>query len=123
MTAPGLTAAGDRVRLPAYDAVMVPLIDALAVAYAEDPVTVGHLLAGHAARVLRLDYAEFAESVPEYERSIRAAEADGTRAALCAELSDEVTRDPLLTADAAVTLATRLTRLAAHIRHTRKATP
>lgn len=118
MMRPGLTAAGDRVRLPVGDDLLAPLLDALAVAYAENPVEIGHLLAGHAARVLRLDYAEFAESMPEYERSMRAAEACGSREALLAELPEDVSADPLLTADSAITASTRLLKLAAHIRHT-----
>lgn len=123
MMRPGLNAAGDRVRLPAYEAHVVPLLDALAVAYCEDPETVGPLLKLHAAHVLRLDFAEFSESVPEWERQVRAAEADASRDALCAELPEDVAADPQLTADDAITTATRLTRLAARIRHTRKATP
>ncbi|MGK3093742.1 hypothetical protein ACG93S_28960 [Streptomyces sp. WAC01490] len=118
MIRPGLTATGDCVRLPVGEQLLAPLVDALAVAYAEDPYMVGRLLAGHAARVLALDYAECSEDVPEYEQSIRAAEADGSREALLGGLPEEVQRDPLLTSDDAITLATRLTRLASHIRHT-----
>ncbi|MGW1152007.1 hypothetical protein ACWD45_12100 [Streptomyces rubiginosohelvolus] len=122
MIRPGLTAAGDRVRLPVGEQLLAPLVDALAVAYAEDPYMVGRLLTGHAARVLALDYAECSEDMPEYERSIRAAEADGSREALFGGLPEEVQRDPLLTPDDAITFATRLTRLASHIRlHPRKA--
>lgn len=123
MMRPGLTATGDRVRLPVGEDLLAPLLDALAVAYAESPVEMGHLLAGHAARVLRLDYAEFAEDMPEYERSIRAAEACGSREALLAELPEDVSADPLLTADAAITASTRLLKLAAHIRHTTNRSP
>lgn len=118
MMRPGLNAAGDRVRLPVGEELLAPLLDALAIAYAENPVELGHLLAGHAARVLRLDYAQVAESMPDREREMRAAEADGTREALLAELPASVSADPHLTADDAITTATRLTRLAAHIRHT-----
>lgn len=118
MMRPGLNATGDRVRLPVGDALLAPLLDALAVAYAEEPEHVGRLLAGHAERVLRADYAQFSESMPEYEREMRAAEADGSREALFLELPADVSADPLLTADDAITTATRLTRLAAHIRHT-----
>ncbi|MFI0593662.1 hypothetical protein [Streptomyces griseus] len=122
MIRPGITAAGDRVRLPVGEQLLVPLVDALAVAYTEDPDAVGRLLTGHAVRVLALDYAECSLDMPEHERSMRAAEADGTREALLGELPDEVQRDPLLTPDDAITLATRLTRLASHIRlHPRKA--
>ncbi|NEA19849.1 hypothetical protein [Streptomyces halstedii] len=123
MMRPGLNAAGDRVRLPAYEAHVMPLLDALAVAYTEEPEHVGQLLTAHAVRVLALDVAQVSESMPEYERSIRAAEADDTREALLMGLPADVSADPQLTADDAITTATRLTRLAARIRHTRKATP
>ncbi|MFD3790817.1 hypothetical protein [Streptomyces cyaneofuscatus] len=115
---PGLTAAGDRVRLPVGEQLLAPLVDALAIAYTEDPEVVGRLLTGHAVRVLALDFAECSLDMPEHERSIRAAEADGTREALLGELTDEVQRDPLLTPDDAITLATRLTKLAGFIRRT-----
>ncbi|WP_405195143.1 hypothetical protein [Streptomyces anulatus] len=118
MIRPGLTAAGDRVRLPVGEQLLAPLVDALAIAYTEDPEAVGRLLAGHAVRVLALDFAECFLDMPEYERSMRAAEADGTREALLAELPDEVQRDPLLTPDDAITLGTRLTKLAGFIRRT-----
>ncbi|WP_326678543.1 hypothetical protein [Streptomyces sp. NBC_01237] len=121
MIRPGLTAAGDRVRLPVGEQLLAPLIDALAITYTEDPDAVGRLLAGHAVRVLALDFAECSLDMPEYERSMRAAEADGTREALFAELPDEVQKDPLLTPGDAVAFATRLNRLAARIRRT--ATP
>ncbi|MGW9385371.1 hypothetical protein [Streptomyces globisporus] len=122
MIRPGITATGDRVRLPVGEQLLVPLVDALAVAYTENPEAVGRLLTGHAVRVLALDYAECSLDMPEHERSMRAAEADGTREALLGELPDEVQRDPLLTPDDAITLGTRLTRLASHIRlHPRKA--
>lgn len=122
MIRPGLTAAGDRVRLPVGEQLLAPLVDDLAIAYTEDPETVGQLLAGHAVRVLALDFAECSLDMPEYERSMRAAEADGTREALLAELPDEVQRDPLLTPDDAITLATRLNKIAGFIRlHPRKA--
>ncbi|MGC5343682.1 hypothetical protein [Streptomyces sp. DT171] len=123
MIRPGLTASGDRVRIPVGEQLLAPLVDALAIAYTEDPDIVGRLLKLHADRVLKLDFAEFSESVPEWERSVRAAEADGSREALLGQLPAEVQSDPRLTADDAITLATRLTRLASHIRHARKATP
>ncbi|MEU2759359.1 hypothetical protein [Streptomyces sp. NPDC007094] len=118
MISPGFTAAGDRVRLPVRDTLLAPLVDALAIAYTDDPEIVGRLLTGHAARVLALDHAECSEDTPDYVRSIRAAKADGTREALLAELPVEVQRDPLLTPGDAVALATRLTRTAAFIRRT-----
>lgn len=117
MMRPGLTSAGDRVRLPVAEQLLAPLLDDLAIAYAEDPVNVGQLLAAHAGSVLRLDHAAVSEDMPEYERAIRAGQADESREALLAELPAEHT-DPLLTADLAITLAGRLTHLAAHIRHT-----
>ncbi|WP_430479344.1 hypothetical protein ACQZM9_21940 [Streptomyces sp. P11-1] len=122
MIRPGLTAAGDRVRLPVGEQLLAPLVDALAIAYTEDPETVGQLLAGHAVSVLALDYAACSDDVPEHVRAMRAAEADGSREALLDSLPAEVQQDPLLLPDDAITLATRLTRLASHIRlHPRKA--
>ncbi|WP_371796013.1 hypothetical protein [Streptomyces sp. NBC_01718] len=118
MMRPGLTADGRHVRIPIRDQVLAPVLDDLALAYAEDPVTVGHLLARHAGSVLRLDHAEVSEDMPDHERHMRATEADGTREALLADLPDEHQADPLLGPDDAITLGTRLTRLAAHIRHT-----
>jgi hypothetical protein len=56
--------------------------------------------------------------MPDHVRHMRAAEADGTREALLADLPAEHQADPLLGPDDAITLATRLTRLAGHIRHT-----
>ncbi|MFI8200067.1 hypothetical protein ACIF6K_26685 [Streptomyces sp. NPDC085942] len=122
MIRPSITAAGDRVRLPVGEQLLAPLVDALAIAYAEDPEGVGRLLAGHAVRVLALDYAVCSEDMPEHERSMRAAEADGTREALLNEIPEEVQRDPLLTPDDAITFATRVTKIAGFIRlHPRKA--
>lgn len=118
MIRPGIAADGVHVRLPVRDDLLAPLVDALAIAYTDDPEIVGRLLTGHAARVLALDHAECSEDMPEYIRAMRAAEADGTREALLGELPDEVQRDPLLAPDDVVTLATRLTRTAAFIRRT-----
>ncbi|MFJ7411616.1 hypothetical protein ACIQWZ_12480 [Streptomyces sp. NPDC098077] len=118
MISPSVTAAGDHVRLPVRDDLLAPLLDALAIAYANDPYMAGRLLTGHAARVLALDYAECSLDMPEYEREIRAAEADGSREALLAGLPDDVQRDPLLTPDDAISFAGRLTRAAGFIRRT-----
>jgi hypothetical protein len=118
MMRPGLTADGRHVRIPVRDQLLAPLLDDVAIAYAEDPVTFGHLLARHAASVLRLDHAEVSDDMPDHERHMRAAEADGTREALLADLPDEHQADPLLGPDDAITLATRITKLAAHIRNT-----
>ncbi|MBT2427235.1 hypothetical protein J7F02_16540 [Streptomyces sp. ISL-112] len=115
MIRPGVTAAGDRVRLPVGEQLLAPLVDALAIAYTNDPEIVGRLLAGHAARVLRLDHAECSLDMPDHVRSMCAAEVDGTREALLAELPDEVQRDPLLTPGDTVALATHLNRLAGFI--------
>ncbi|MFB7461683.1 hypothetical protein [Streptomyces sp. NPDC056188] len=119
MIRPTLTADGHAVRLPIADAITAPLLDALAVAYAEDPEAVGRLLTVHAAAVLDHDYAECSDDATDYERAMRAAQADGTRAALLDELPAEHQTDPRLSPDDAVTLATRLTKHAAHIRNTR----
>ncbi|MFD9853420.1 hypothetical protein ACFWXZ_14325 [[Kitasatospora] papulosa] len=113
-----LTTAGDRIRIPAYEAHIVPTVDALAVAYAEHPDAIGRLLMSHAVRVLALDMAQVSDDMPEYLRCMRAADADGTRDGLLAEVPEDVHADLLLTPDEALTAAARLTRLAARIRRT-----
>ncbi|MBP0456221.1 hypothetical protein [Streptomyces montanisoli] len=62
-------------------------LDELALAYAADPDTLGRLLASHAARVLRLDVAAVDEDATGAERAMCAAEANGTREALLAEIA------------------------------------
>ncbi|MFE6683963.1 hypothetical protein [Streptomyces sp. NPDC057729] len=122
MMRPGLTADGLAVRVPVGETLLAPLLDDLAVAYAEDPNTLGALLAVHAESVRRLDHAACSITAPDHERAVASALADGSREALLAELPAEH-HDPQFGPDAAITLAGRLTRLAGHIRHTRKATP
>ncbi|MFK0069720.1 hypothetical protein [Streptomyces sp. NPDC091046] len=117
MIRPTLTADGTAVRLPIRDAITAPLLDALAVAYAEDPQQLGPLLIEHAARVIALDLAAVDDDAADYERAVRAAEADGTRDALLEELPIEQQLDPQYGPDAAIALATRITQHAAHIRH------
>ncbi|MFD7994513.1 hypothetical protein [Streptomyces mexicanus] len=120
MIRPTLTAEGTAVRLPIRDQITAPLLDALAVAYADDPATLGARLRAHAATVVRLDHAVCSDDTPDHVRAMRAAEADGTRDALLDELPVNHQMDPLLLPDEAVSLATRMTRLAAHIRNTAK---
>lgn len=115
MIAPQLTADGRAVRWSIAER-LAPLVDDLALAYAEDPDGVGRLLAAHAAHVAALDYAQCSEDMPEYERCMRAAQADGTRDALLDELPSAERIDALLTPDDAITYATRLTKLAARTR-------
>ncbi|MCY0944655.1 hypothetical protein [Streptomyces antarcticus] len=122
MIAPQLTADGRAVRWPIADR-LAPLVDDLALAYAEDPDGIGRLLADHAAHVMRLDFAQCSEDMPEYERCIRAAQADGTRDALLDELPSAPQVDALLAPDDAITYATRLTKLAASTRHAKNRTP
>jgi hypothetical protein len=114
--APQLTADGTAVRLPLADRV-APLLDELALAYAEDPATVGTLLLAHAAAVICLDFAVCNDDTPDYERAMRAAEADGTRDALTEGLPAAAHVDPLMSPHDAITLGTRLTRSAAFIRN------
>jgi hypothetical protein len=114
--APQLSADGTAVRLPLTDRV-APLLDELALAYAEDPATVGTLLLAHAAAVVCLDYAVCSDDTPDYERAMRAAEADGTRDALTEGLPAAVHVDPLMSPHDAITLGTRLTKSAAAIRN------
>ncbi|GGR80714.1 hypothetical protein GCM10010252_19030 [Streptomyces aureoverticillatus] len=116
MIRPQLSADGLAVRLPLGEHVD-PLLDELALAYAQDPETVGRLLAAHAASVVALDYARCSEDATDYGRAVRAAEADASREALLDDCPAAAVLDPLLGADDAITLATRLTQAAAHIRH------
>ncbi|MEV2203766.1 hypothetical protein AB0E11_27920 [Streptomyces fradiae] len=113
---PQRTTDGRAVRLPVL-AAAERLLDDLALAYAEDREAVGRLLTLHAAHVVRLDHAVVSEDMPDHVRAMRAAEADRSREALLAECPTATGLDPLLDADQAVTLAGRLTRLAADIRH------
>lgn len=113
---PQLTNDGRAVRLSLGEHV-APLLDELALAYAQDPDTVGRLLAAHAASVVALDYAVCSDDATDYGRAMRAAEADGTREALLDECPTADRLDPQLDPDDAIALATRITKLAARARH------
>ncbi|MFD5591970.1 hypothetical protein [Streptomyces griseorubiginosus] len=113
---PQLSADGLAVRLALAEHVD-PLLDEFALAYAQDPDTVGRLLAAHAASVVALDYAMCSDDATDYGRAMRAAEADATREALLDDCPTALAVDPLLAPDDAITLAGRITRTAAHIRH------
>ncbi|RSS59547.1 hypothetical protein [Streptomyces sp. WAC01280] len=119
MIRPTLTADGTAVRLAVTLAVS-PLLDELALAFADDPKQMGRLLAAHAASVAALDFAVVSDDTPDWERAMRAAEADGTRDALLGGLESAERLDDVLDPDDAISLATALTKLAAHIRNTRK---
>ncbi|MER8086582.1 hypothetical protein ABTZ57_15965 [Streptomyces sp. NPDC094048] len=123
MMRPTLTADGHAVRLPIADQITALLLDALAVVYIDDADVIGQLLTAHGLAVLANGHATLSGDTPDYVRAMRAAEADGSREALLDELPAEYQVDPQLSPDAAITLAGRLTGLAGHIRHTRKATP
>ncbi|MWA12592.1 hypothetical protein E5671_26055 [Streptomyces sp. BA2] len=116
MMRPQLSADGIAVRLPLAEQVD-PLLDELALAYAQDPKAVGRLLAAHAASVVALDFAMCSDDATEHGRAMRAAQADATREALLDDCPAAVALDPLLDPDDAITLATRITKAAAHIRH------
>ncbi|MFG3037810.1 hypothetical protein ACGFYZ_12960 [Streptomyces sp. NPDC048330] len=116
MIRPTLTADGTAVRLPVTLAVS-PLLDEFAVAYAEDPDLLGRLLAKHAASVVALDHVVVSDDAADWERAMRAAEADGSRDALLAPLEAAERLDELLGPDDAIALATSLTKHAAYIRH------
>ncbi|MET9555121.1 hypothetical protein [Streptomyces sp. NPDC006645] len=116
MIRPTLSADGLAVRLP-IGARAETLLDDLALAYVADPDAVGRLLTRHGENVRDLDQAIYGHDVPEYETAMRAAAADGSREALAAETPIAADLDDLLAPDAAITLAGRITRLAAHIRH------
>ncbi|MER0481616.1 hypothetical protein ABR737_25315 [Streptomyces sp. Edi2] len=115
MFLPQLSADGLAVRLP-IAARVEQLLDDLALAYAEDPDDLGRMLARHAASVVRLDHAVVSEDMAEYERAMRAAEADASREALVDQCPSAVGLDDLLGPEDAITLARRITRLARHIR-------
>lgn len=115
MIRPQLTADGLAVRLP-IAARAESLLDDLALAFVEDPDTLATLLTEHGKNMRALDHA-IGHDMPEYERAMRAAAADGSREALLDECPAAGTLDDLLTPDEAITLAGRITRLAAHVRH------
>ncbi|AVH58414.1 MULTISPECIES: hypothetical protein [Streptomyces] len=115
MIRPQLTADGRAVRLPIGEYIAA-LVDDLAIAYTEDPDQIAALLRAHAASVVALDFAECSEDATDYGRAMRAAEADGTREALLEELPADHQLDPQLAPDDAISLATRITKHAAHIR-------
>ncbi|MGW3511210.1 hypothetical protein [Streptomyces sp. NPDC000994] len=119
MIRPTLTADGTAVRLPIADAITAPLLDALAVAYIDDADVIGQLLTAHGVAVIAPDHAQCSYDATDYGLAMAAAEADGTRAALLDELPAEHQADQRMSPDDAVTLATRLTKHAAHIRNTR----
>lgn len=114
--APTIAADGISIRLPISERV-APLLDELAIAYAEDPATVGRLLSRHAAAALRLDHAVVSEDMPEWERSMRAAEADGTREALTYGLTAADHLDACLDPQAAAHLAEALLTRTALLAH------
>ncbi|WP_031010706.1 hypothetical protein [Streptomyces sp. NRRL F-5727] len=116
MIRPTLTADGTAVRLPVTLAAS-PLLDELALAYAEDPDLFGRLLTVHAANVVSLDHVVVSDDAADWERAVRAAEADGSRDALLDRLEAAERLDDLLDADDAIALATSLTKQAAAIRH------
>ncbi|KUF19567.1 hypothetical protein [Streptomyces silvensis] len=116
MIRPQLSADGRTVRLPLAEHVD-PLLDELALAYAQAPEDIGRLLAAHAASVVALDFAMCSDDATDYGRAVRATEADATREALLDDCPAAVTVDPLLAPDDAISLAGRITRVAAHIRH------
>nr|WP_202437986.1 hypothetical protein [Streptomyces sp. SID5910] len=103
--------------MPIRDAITAPLLDALAVAYIDDADVLGQLLTAHGTAVIAKDMTEVDDDAAEYDRAIRAAEADSTREALLDELPIEHQLDPQYGPDAAIALATRITQHAAHIRH------
>jgi hypothetical protein len=114
---PQLTVSGEAVRLPLSDYV-APLLDSLAVAYADDPNTIGRLLNLHAASVLAVDHAAVSDDATDWERAMRAAQADASLEELLGTVNAADDLDQTITADEAVTLSTRLMRLVACIRRT-----
>ncbi|WP_030579101.1 hypothetical protein [Streptomyces globisporus] len=122
MIRPQLTADGLAVRLP-IAARAEQLLDDLALAYVEAPDDLAALLTVHGENVAALDRAIYGHDVPEYERAMRAAAADGSREALAAEAPIAADLDDLLDPDSAITLAGRIARLAGRIRHSKTRSP
>lgn len=120
MIRPQLTADGLAVRIPIADRV-APVLDELAVAFADDPDTVAALLRAHAARVVRLDLATTDADATDYGRAVAAAEADGTREALTEQLPSADRLDDVLTPTEAFEAVDRLAAIAAraHFRNDR----
>jgi hypothetical protein len=87
-----------------------PLLDELATAYANDPAAVGRLLALHARHVTALDVAVVDDDASDADRAIRAAEADGSRWAVCDLLPPAGLLDVDLSALALDTLANLRTK-------------
>ncbi|MET9291146.1 hypothetical protein [Streptomyces sp. NPDC003077] len=114
MFRPQLTADGLAVRLPIADRA-APLLDELSLAYAEDPAVIGALLFTHADSVRALDHAVVCAEVADHERALRAAQADGTRDALLAEVVAAGNLDAELSPREAIRLADDLTVTAARI--------
>jgi hypothetical protein len=115
---PQITPDGRMVRLPLTDHA-APLLDELALAYADNPDAVGRLLNAHAAAVVALDRITVTDDASEARRAIGAAQADSFREELLGVCPSAAALDPLLDPDEAITLGTRLTRRAAHIRNNR----
>ncbi|MFE0762591.1 hypothetical protein ACQEU8_36725 [Streptomyces sp. CA-250714] len=111
MIRPQLTADGLAIRL-ADDRPDV-LLDELAAAYARDPETVAALLAAHADAVEAADDAQCNPCATDYDRAMRAAEADGTRDGLYGELPPPAVLDHVIDPAEAVALADELTARAA----------
>ncbi|MFF5501232.1 phiSA1p31-related protein [Streptomyces roseolus] len=109
MISPQPTRDNRAVEVP-LDRITAPLLDALAVAYADDPATIGALLVEHAAAVGHRDHLDRDDS--PHAREVAAAEADETREAVEDHLDGEVTRPVRLTPRAAHQLAGRLAALA-----------
>ncbi|MBC9714051.1 hypothetical protein H9Y04_15915 [Streptomyces sp. TRM66268-LWL] len=115
-----LTPDGAAVRLPLLDRA-ARLLDDLALAYAEAPEAVAALLGVHAHGVARLAHATGDPDMPEHERAIRAAEADGSREALLDECPVADHLDVLLEPAAARRLASQLNHHAASAADNRSA--
>lgn len=111
---PRLTPDRAAVQLPSAP-IAATVVDEIAAAYRDDPATLTALLAAHAEAAAADEHATGNPFATDYERAMRAAEADATREALLDELDTGGIAAGVLGSRDAFRLADDLTALAARI--------
>ncbi|MFC3347739.1 hypothetical protein ACFOOM_09930 [Streptomyces echinoruber] len=109
-----LTPDGRAVEIP-LDQVVARVLDDLAVAYADDPDTVGALLAEHASAVLHRQHVAASPTASDTRYEFASAAADHTREAITDEIDAEASAPIRLDQLAARRLADRLVALASRL--------